>query len=144
MAAAEGKKQKVLYFTRSAGYEQFSVARRGGDLGPSEKSLTEWGQKAGLEVVCSKDGAVFDGDLDQYDAFIFYVSGMLTEPPRKPQPGQPMSTEGKKRLLAAIEAGKGFVGIHSATDAFRGPGIDPYIAMIGGEFVIHGQSRRRR
>ena len=142
VAAAEGKKQKVLYFTRSAGYEHFSVARRGAGLGPSEKTLTEWGQQVGLDVVCSKDGAVFDGDLDQYDAFIFYVSGMLTKPSERPQPGEPMSAEGKKRLLAAIAAGKGFVGIHAATDAFRGPGIDPYTAMIGGEFVVHGVQQK--
>ena len=142
VAAAEGKKQKLLYFTRSAGYEHFSVAHLGGKLSRSEMALTEWGQQAGFEIVCSKDGAVFDGDLDQYDGFIFFVTGTLTEPSRKPQPGQPMSAEGKKRFLAAIEAGKAFVGIHSATDAFRGPGIDPYIAMIGGEFIIHGEMQK--
>ena len=49
-----------------------------------------------------------------------------------------MSEEGKNKFLAAIEAGKGFVGIHSATDCFHSAGIDPYIAMIGGEFVVHG------
>ena len=30
------------------------------------------------------------------------------------------------------------MGIHSATDTFHSAGIDPYIAMIGAEFVIHG------
>ena len=49
-----------------------------------------------------------------------------------------MSPAGKKKLLDAIHSGKGFVGIHSATDSFRGPGIDPYIAMIGAEFINHG------
>jgi hypothetical protein len=142
VAAAEKKKQKVLYFTRSAGYEHFAVARRGEELSLSEKALTEWGQKASFEVVCSKDGAVFDGDLDQYDAFIFYTSGMLTGKCAKPQPGQPMSPEGKDKFLAAIEAGKGFVGIHACTDSFRGQGIDPYIAMVGGEFVVHGEQQK--
>jgi type 1 glutamine amidotransferase len=137
-AAADEKKQKVLYFTRSAGYEHPPVIRKGEDLSASEKALTQWGQKAGFEVVCTKDGAVFDGDLDPYDGFAFYTSGDLTGKCEHPQPGAAMSSEGKKKLLAAIRAGKGFVGIHSATDTFRSAGVDPYIAMIGAEFIIHG------
>ncbi len=132
------RKPKVLYFTRSAGFEHPPVVRKGKELSASEKLLTEWGRDAGFDVVCSKDGALFDGDLDQYDAFVFYTSGDLTGKCEKPQPGKPMSPEGKKKLLAAIEAGKGFVGIHSATDTFRSEGIDPFIAMLGGEFVTHG------
>ena len=55
-AAAEKKKQKVLYFTRSADYEHPPVERKGNALSNSEKMLTDWGQEAGFEVVCSKDG----------------------------------------------------------------------------------------
>jgi uncharacterized protein len=136
--AAADQKKKVLYFTRSAGFEHPPVMLNGQKMSASDKALTEWGQAAGLEVVCSKDGALFDGDLDQFDGFVFYTSGDLTGKCSNPQPGEPMSKEGKKRFLAAIEAGKGFVGIHSATDCFRTPGVDPYIAMIGGEFINHG------
>jgi len=81
---------------------------------------------------------VFDGDIDQFDAFAFYTSGDLTGKCTNPQPGAAMSPEGKQKLLAAIQAGKGFLGIHSATDTFRSPGVDPYIAMLGAEFVTHG------
>jgi type 1 glutamine amidotransferase len=57
-----------------------------------------------------------------------------------------MSPEGKARLLGAVAAGKGFVGFHAATDSFHSKGprdqnqteLDPYIAMIGGEFIVHG------
>jgi type 1 glutamine amidotransferase len=142
-AADEKKPHKVLYFTRSAGFEHPPVTRKKPDeLSESEKLLTKWGKKAGIEVVCSKDGAVFDGDLDQFDAFVFFTSGDLTGKPANPQPGEPLSAEGKKKLLAAIEAGKGFVGIHSATDSFRSNGIDPYIAMLGGEFIVHGAQQK--
>jgi uncharacterized protein len=141
-AAAAETKKKVLYFTRSAGFEHPPVIRKGDQLSASEKLLSQWGPEAGFEVVCSQDGAIFDGDLDQYDAFIFYTSGDLTGKSKKPQAGEPMSPEGKKRLLAAIAAGKGFVGIHSATDTFRSAGIDPYIAMVGGEFVTHGAQQK--
>jgi type 1 glutamine amidotransferase len=142
VAAAE-KKRKVLYFTRSAGYVHSVVNRHGRPLAWSEKILSELGRRHGIDVVCSQDGAVFDGDLEQFDAFIFYTSGDLTGQGQPPQPGQPMSAEGKKKLLAAVAAGKGFVGIHAATDSFRLPGaaVDPYIAMLGGEFLTHASQQ---
>lgn len=133
------KKPTVLYFSRSAGYEHPPIARKGKELSPSEIMLVEWGKEKGFDVVCSKDGAVFDGDLDKYDAFVFYTSGDLTEESEKLQPGKPMSPEGKKKFLNAIRAGKGFVGIHAATDTFRNKTpADPYIDMVGGEFINHG------
>jgi len=144
VAAAEGKRRKVLYFTRSAGFEHSVVRRRDGQLSHSERVLTEMGKWAGFEVECTKDGRVFDGNLDQYDAIAFYTSGNLTRPNARKTP--PMTPEGKQRLLDSIVAGKGFVAFHSATDSFHSPGprnevqakVDPYIAMIGGEFITHG------
>ena len=144
VAAAEEKKQKVLYFTRSAGFEHSAVRRQDGQLSHSERVLTEMGKRAGFEVECTKDGRVFDGDLDQYDAIAFYTSGDLTKPNKRNTP--PMTPEGKQKLLRAVAAGKGFVGFHAATDTFHSKGprneiqteVDPYIAMLGGEFVKHG------
>ena len=135
--AAGGKKKKVLFFTRSAGYEHEPVKLHGKTHCRADELLMQWGKDAGFEVVCSKDGAVFDGDLDPFDAFAFYTSGDLTGKCENPQPGKPMSRAGKKKFLAAIDAGKGFVGIHCATDTFRSAGVDPYIAMLGGEFLLH-------
>jgi len=135
-AAAEEKKQKVLYFTRSAGFEHGAVKRNGEELSFSEKTLIEMGKRAGFDVECTKDGRVFDGDLSQYDCIAFYTSGDLTKPNKNQTP--PMSPEGKQKLLDTIAAGKGFVGFHAATDSFRSEGIDPYIAMVGGEFCGHG------
>ena len=137
-AAAAEKKQKLLYFTRSAGFVHSVVNRQGKSLAWSEKILTELGEKHGIEVVCSQDGAVFDGDLDQFDAFAFYTSGNLAAKGEHPQPGQPMSAEGKKRLLAAVAAGKGFVGIHAAADSFRLPGAsDRSLHRHAGRRVPH-------
>jgi type 1 glutamine amidotransferase len=139
--AAGQKKKRVLYFTRCQGFEHSVVARRGEELAHSEKILVELGQRAGFEVICTKDGRVFDEDLGKFDAFAFYTTGDLTRPDRQNTP--PMSPDGKKRFLDAIAAGKGFIGFHSATDTFhsRGDQIDPYIAMIGGEFVAHGRQQ---
>ncbi|MDO4558924.1 MAG: ThuA domain-containing protein, partial [Planctomycetia bacterium] len=53
----------------------------------------------------------------------------------------PMSEKGKASLLSWVEAGGGFVGIHSADDTFRTQKIDPYIAMLGAEFIVHGSQQ---
>jgi uncharacterized protein len=143
-AAPPETKKRVLYFTRSVGFEHSPVHREQGRLGHSEQVLTELGQRAGFAVDCTKDGAVFDGDLDRYDLFAFYTCGDLTQPGQ--DPGQPMTPDGKRKLLEAIAGGKGFVGFHSAADTFHSPGprgesqtdLDPYVAMVGGEFVTHG------
>jgi uncharacterized protein len=125
VAAADKKKQKILYFTRSAGFVHSVVRRNGKELAYSEKILVELGRKHDFEVVCSQDPKVFEGDLDQYDVIAFYTSG------------DPLSEGAKKKLLDAIQAGKSFVGIHAAADTFRTKGIDPFIAMLGGEFLTH-------
>ncbi len=39
-------------------------------------------------------------------------------------------------FLAWVGGGKGFVGIHSASDTYHGQ--PAYLAMLGGEFVTHG------
>jgi len=150
LQAGEKDKKRVLMFTRCQGYEHSVVRRKNGDLAYCEKILVEWGEKNGFEVTATKDGRLFtEGNIAHYDAFIFYTSGMLTEKGGDNQP--PMPAEGKTALLEAIAAGKGFVGIHSAHDSFhsKGPGDenqpeekrDPYIRMIGGEFVVHGEQQ---
>jgi uncharacterized protein len=49
----------------------------------------------------------------------------------------------KAAFLDWIKSGKAFIGAHAATDTFHGhgPGVDPYIDMIGGEFVTHNTAR---
>jgi type 1 glutamine amidotransferase len=146
--AATSKKQKILYFTRSVGFEHSPVHRQGDQLSLSEKLLTELGEKNGVEVVCSKDGSLFDGDIDQFDCFAFYTCGDLTKPSIDKAP--PMTLEGKKKLLDAVAGGKGFVAFHSGSDTFHSKGpqyenqteLDPYIAMLGGEFIVHGQQQK--
>ncbi|OHB82555.1 MAG: hypothetical protein A2V98_24715 [Planctomycetes bacterium RBG_16_64_12] len=133
---ADGRKQRLLYFTRAVGYEHSAVCRKGDEPSFSEKYLTEMGSRAGFEVQCTKDGRVFDGDLDRYDCLVFYTLGDVTRPDLRHTP--PMTLEGKQKLLEAIAAGKGFVGFHAAADTFYGEGLDPYIDMIGAEFCGHG------
>ncbi len=139
--AAPGQKKKVLYYTQSAGFRHGPVARKDGELAFSEKVLMELGQQHGYEVVCTQDGGVFDGDLDQYATIAFYTSGNLTQAKENP-----MTAKGKQRLLDWVAAGGGFMGFHSATDSFRTPKdkVDPYIEMVGGEFISHGAQQKAK
>lgn len=145
-AAGPARKRRVLYFTRCQGFVHGPVMRPGGkadELAPSEKWMHAMAAKHGFDVTCTKEGRVFDGDIGAFDVIVFYTSGDLSQPipaNSKDPPSSPISPEGKQRLLAAIEAGKGFMGIHSATDSYRTPRdqCDPYIAMLGGEFLSHG------
>ena len=54
--------------------------------------------------------------IARYDAFFLYTTGDLTQDGQDGNP--PMSAEGKSALLAAIYDGKGFIGVHAATDTF--------------------------
>ncbi len=150
-ALAERKAEKrILFFTKSSGFEHPVVHRRRSQLGFAEKALIALGKKHGFHVEATKDGRVFDGDLDHYDAFAFYTTGNLTQAGTDKQP--PMSPKGKEAFLQAIQNGKGFIGFHCASDTFHSPGDraqnqplekrDPYIAMVGGEFIRHGRQQK--
>jgi hypothetical protein len=150
VAAADKKKQKVLYFTRNVGFYHSVVRRKGDALSHSERALVDMGKRVGVEVECTKDGRVFDKDLDHYDAIAFFTNNDLTVPNDQKEP--PMSAEGKQRLLDAIAGGKGFVAFHSSCACWRTPGeryanrskVDPYIAMLGGEFIAHGPQQEAK
>jgi type 1 glutamine amidotransferase len=144
----KAKGKRILYFTKSAGFEHSVVKRPGPDqLSHSEKILTDLGKQHGFEVTCTKDGTVFTPEnLAKYDVFVFYTSGNLFHTGTDKQPA--MTPEGKAGLLDAIKKGKGFVALHAANDSFHpepdnrfvafGDKVDPYIAMLGGEFIRHG------
>src|SRR4051794_31722966 len=147
-APLDGSTKKILMFTRSQTFEH-SVVKRGPGNSDSlaERIVKDLARKHNFEVTCTKDGREFLPEtLAKYDAFLFETTGDLTAEGGDKQP--PMPKEGKKALLDAIAAGKGFVGCHCASDTFHSKGdawknqekdqVDPYIAMVGGEFIRHG------
>ncbi len=132
--------KKVLFFTKSSGFQHSVIARKGESPALAERVLSEIGKEHGFEVVASKDGRLFEPDkIGEWDAFAFETTGDLTKAGTDKAP--PISPDGLKAFLDAIEGGKGFVGIHCATDTFgkhRGMGADdPYTRMIGGHFAGH-------
>ena len=146
LARAQEAPRKILFFSKSSGFEHDMIKKQDGQLSKAEKILAGLGEKNNIEFTFTKDGGVFTPEnIAKYDAFFFYTTGDLTEPGSDKNP--PMSKEGKAAFLQAIANGKGFIGTHSATDTFHSPGganIDPYIKMIGAEFIVHGSQQRAR
>ena len=152
LAKPGGKPKQVLFFTKSSGYEHSVIKTPDGQPSLAQKALEELGAANGFIVTHSKDGGVFTPEgIAKYDAFIFYTTGDLTTQGNDKNP--PMSAEGKAAFLDAIAKGKGFVAMHAGADTFHSPGdrfqssgeaIDPYIKMLGGEFIKHGQQQKAK
>jgi type 1 glutamine amidotransferase len=139
--------KKVLFFTKSAGFEHSVVKRKHPEeLGFAETILVDLGKKNGFDVTASKDGTLFtEEDLKPFDLIVFYTTGDLTQ--ESHDFSHAMPPEGKQTLLKFVADGKGFVGMHCASDTFHGPKdgpADPYIKMLGGEFVIHGKQQNAK
>ncbi len=112
-------KIRVTYITESKGFKHAVLPE-------SEKILQELGAKNNFEVTISQDSAkvITAENLKNIDVLIFYTTGEL-----------PWSEEQKKLFLDFVKNGKGFIGIHSATDTFyKWP---EYGNLIGGYFDGH-------
>lgn len=146
--AAENSSKKILFFSRSQGFEHSPIKFDDQGECPAGKALSKLAKELGYEIVSTKDGKVFDGDLSQYAAFIFYTSGNLLSEGGDGQ--NPITADGFGNFLNAVRNGTGFLGFHSATDTCKnntGFKVDPYyetteyVRMIGGEFIVHGDQQ---
>src|SRR5215213_7013484 len=85
--------KKILFFTKSSGFEHSVISWKKGQPSWAEGVLNELGAKNGWSFAFSKDGSLFSKDyLGQFDAVFFYTTGNLLEPGTDGQP--PMSAEG--------------------------------------------------
>lgn len=150
--AAEAAPRKILFFTKSSGFEHSVISWKNGQPSHAEKVLLELGAKNGWEFTFSKDGSKFSKEyLAQFDAVFFYTTGDLCTEGTDKQPA--MTPAGKQALFDYVRSGKGFLGTHSATDTFHTQGetpkgaeryvnfgdkADPYIQCLGAEFIKHG------
>ena len=98
---ASPEAKKVLFFSKSSGFEHSAIKHADGELSAAEKVLQELGQKNNIEFTFTKDGSLFTPEnIAKYDAFFFYTTGDLTEPGTDRNP--PMTKEGKAAFLEAI------------------------------------------
>jgi type 1 glutamine amidotransferase len=123
----------VLVVTATQGFRHSSIPL-------AEKVIAGLGEQTGLFTVDYARGGADGKDsadiqqkmtrdaLKNYDAIIFAnTTGDLPLPE-------------KEALVDFVKSGKGFVGMHSASDTFHG--WRPYIDMLGGEFRVHYEQAR--
>lgn len=150
------EKKSVLVFTKSSGWEHDVVKRVNGKPSIVEQAVTSLGNKHGFNVTTSKDGRIFNSkEFSNFAAVLFFTTGDLTTEGTDKNP--PMSAHGKQTLLDSIRSGMSFVGVHAASDTFHtqpdpedesnryvahGDKSDPYLRMLGGEFITHGSTPR--
>lgn len=154
-AAPASPERKLLFFTKSSGYEHVVISWKDGQPSFAEKELLKLGTENNWKFEFSKDGSKFTpAYLAQFDALVFYTTGDLCDKGRDGNP--PMNAAGKQAIFDYVKAGKGFVGVHSASDTFhtdneadKGPEryvnhcekADPYVHFLGAEFIIHGKQQ---
>ena len=150
------KSKSLLIFTKSSGFEHEVVKRKEGKLSIVETVVTDLGKKHGFQTETSKDGRIFDSpEFHSFQNVLFFTTGDLTQTGTDKNP--PMSPAGKQTLLDTIRGGMGLTGVHAASDTFHtqpdsedhatryvayGEKADPYLRMLGGEFITHGDSPR--
>jgi len=154
-AFGQTAKKKVLFLTKSSGFEHSVVKRSGDKPALVEAVLTELGAKNGFEIVCTKDGSLLadPATYTTYDVIMLYTSGDITRDSK--DGGKGAGAEGLAMFLRAVENGKGVVGIHAATDtcasknksarvrpANPGPDISPFVCMMGADFAGHGAQQK--
>jgi type 1 glutamine amidotransferase len=117
--AAPAAPKRVLYITHSAGYRHDSIPT-------SQNVMRELGERSGaFEIVASEDLSLINADtLRDFDVLYFFTSGELD-----------LTDQQKSDLLAFVRDGKGFGGVHSATDTlYTWP---EYGELIGAYFNGH-------
>lgn len=115
-ATAYSQPKRVLYVTHSAGFRHDSIPA-------SIQVLREI--SSSIEIVATEDVAMLTAEaLRNFDAVLFFTSGEL-----------PLQDSQKRGLMEFVRSGKGFAGVHSATDTlYNWP---EYGELIGARFNGH-------
>lgn len=134
------KPRKMLVFSVTRGFRHASI-------GTGQTAMRLMGERTGaFEAVISDDLANFEpGTIDRFDAICFLNTTLeVFSPPKgalkkmseeEKEAATAKELRLKKSLMGFIKGGKGFVGIHAATDTFyKWP---EYGDMIGGYFNGH-------
>ena len=122
----EHTQPRVLFLSKSSGYEHGVIKRSDGQPSHVETVLGKLAETSGFDLEVSKDASLINAaNLENYDVVIFFTTGNLfASGGEKPGPfagdGEPaMPKGGLDDLIAWIEAGGGFMGFHCATDTFK-------------------------
>jgi len=128
---------RLLMVTYSAGYEHDVVRRpASGELSTAERVVTDLGRRSGgFEVthVSTRDDLerLTATSVRAHGAILFFTTGEL-----------PMVATVRQAIFQAVRDGRGFVGVHSATDTWYT--IPEYRELLGGSFDGHPWHQRVR
>jgi cytochrome c len=116
--AVAGAAPSVLVFTKTAGFRHDSIPA-------AVAAIRRLGATQGFAVQATEDDAVFtDAGLEPHDAVVF----LLTT-------GDVLTPAQLAALQRFVRSGRGFVGVHSASDTEHGSAW--YVALVGAEFRNH-------
>lgn len=123
-SALSGQPRRILYVTQA-------VAFRHDSLPVSVEVMSRLAPDR-IAVTAAADTALITAEsLKSFDAVVFFTTGEL-----------PLSDSQKTALLEFVRSGKGFAGVHSATDTlYTWP---EYRTLIGGTFDGHPWTQRVR
>ncbi|MCL1065660.1 ThuA domain-containing protein [Shewanella olleyana] len=112
------KQFKVLLFTKTAGWHHQSILE-------GVNAVKVLAEKHHFDYEWHEDAKQFNSkNLDRFDAIIFLNTT-----------GDVLNDEQQKAMKLFIQSGKGFVGVHSASDTeYQWPW---YTQLVGRMFVIH-------
>jgi len=111
--------RKLLMLTHSAGFKHDY-------LPTARETVREIGDSSGMfQTLDTEDCSLVNTEnLREFSAVLFATTGEL-----------PMNEEQKEALVRFVKQGKGFIGVHNATDTFYE--FPEYGEMIGGYFQAH-------
>lgn len=113
-----GETLSVLVYSRTTGFRHDSIP-------VGVQAIQDLGVAYGFSVIASEDPTIFsDTALAQFDAVVFLHTT-----------GNPLESAQRSAFERFIESGKGFVGIHAASDV---DGTWPwYVQLLGAQFAGH-------
>ena len=142
-------KPAILLFTNSSGFEREVIKNNDGKPSIVEQALRSLGAQHGFDVNATKDGRIFDSkEFSAHQALVFYTSGDLTKTGTDGNP--PITAQGKWALLNAVHGDLGFATflppnntkaslVESSNPEVEGEQAEPYLRMVGGEFLAHAE-----
>ncbi len=124
-AFSNKEKIKLLVFSKTLGYRHASIAA-------GKKAMIKLGTSHRCVVDTTEDAAVFnEKNLQQYDAVIFLSTT-----------GNVLDSTQQVAFEKFIRSGKGFMGIHAATDTeYDWPW---YVGLVGASFESHPKQQTAR
>ncbi|TWI78427.1 hypothetical protein IQ13_4113 [Lacibacter cauensis] len=124
-AATSKQKKKILVFAKTAGFRHASIPK-------GKEAMLLLGKNNNFLVDTTEDASFFNSKtLKQYDAVVFLSTT-----------GDILNAEQQTAFENYIRSGKGFVGIHAASDTeYEWPW---YGRMVGGYFASHPKQQKAK